>query len=124
MLHDDTTTVSQLKEAIYALCLEKGWGVDGVQNPQQVAMAMTVEMSELLELFQWLNPPDVEKLLNGEDPAYVARIAEEFADVMMYGMQLMRAEDRRFRRNRAQDRGRARPSGEPQKPASVPVIYA
>ena len=60
MLHDDTTTVSQLKEAIYALCLEKGWGVDGVQNPQQVAMAMTVEMSELL-------------------------------DVMMYGMQLMRA---------------------------------
>lgn len=54
-------------------------------------MAMTVEMSELLELFQWLNPPDVEKLLNGEDPAYVARIAEEFADVMMYGMQLMRA---------------------------------
>lgn len=91
MLHDDTTTVSQLKEAIYALCLEKGWGVDGVQNPQQVAMAMTVEMSELLELFQWLNPPDVEKLLNSEDPAYVARIAEEFADVMMYGMQLMRA---------------------------------
>ena len=91
MLHDDATTVSQLKEAIYALCLEKGWGVDGVQNPQQVAMAMTVEMSELLELFQWLNPPDVEKLLNGEDPAYVARIAEEFADVMMYGMQLMRA---------------------------------
>ena len=48
MLHDDTTTISQLKEAIYALCLEKGWGVDGVQNPQQVAMAMTVEMSELL----------------------------------------------------------------------------
>ena len=95
MLHDDTTTVSQLKEAIYALCLEKGWGVDGVQNPQQVAMAMTVEMSELLELFQWLNPPDVEKLLNGEDPAYVARIAKEFADVMMYGMQLMRAAVRR-----------------------------
>ena len=90
MLHDDTTTISQLKEAIHALCLEKGWGVDGVQNPQQVAMAMTVEMSELLELFQWLNPPDVEKLLNGEDPAYVARIAEEFADVMMYGLQLTR----------------------------------
>ena len=82
MLHDDTTTVSQLKEAIYALCLEKGWGVDGVQNPQQVAMAMTVEMSELLEHFQWLSPEGVRRLMDGEDPQ---------RDVMMYGMQLMRA---------------------------------
>ena len=91
MKSDTNTCLAELKEAVHQLCLRKGWGVDGVQNPQQVAMAMTVEMSELLELFQWLNPPDVEKLLNGEDPAYVARIAEEFADVMMYGMQLMRA---------------------------------
>ena len=90
MLHDDTTTVSQLKEAIYALCLEKGWGVDGVQNPQQVAMAMTVEMSELLEHFQWMNEADVRALVNGENPDDVAAIAEEFADVMMYGLQLAR----------------------------------
>ena len=90
MLHDDTTTVSQLKEAIYALCLEKGWGVDGVQNPQQVAMAMTVEMSELLEHFQWMNAEDVRVLVNGENPDEVAAIAEEFADVMMYGLQLAR----------------------------------
>ena len=90
MLHDDTTTVSQLKEAIYALCLEKGWGVDGVQNPQQVAMAMTVEMSELLEHFQWLSPDDVQKLMRGEDPERCAMIAEEFADVMMYGLQFAR----------------------------------
>ena len=90
MLHDDTTTVSQLKEAIYALCLEKGWGVDGVQNPQQVAMAMTVEMSELLEHFQWMNEADVRALVNGENPDEVAAIAEEFADVMMYGLQLAR----------------------------------
>ena len=90
MLHDDTTTVSQLKEAIYALCLEKGWGVDGVQNPQQVAMAMTVEMSELLEHFQWMNAEDVRALVDGESPDEVAAIAEEFADVMMYGLQLAR----------------------------------
>ena len=90
MLHDDTTTVSQLKEAIYALCLEKGWGVDGVQNPQQVAMAMTVEMSELLERFQWLNPEDVQALMRGEDPERLDAIAEEYADIMMYGLQLTR----------------------------------
>jgi NTP pyrophosphatase (non-canonical NTP hydrolase) len=51
---------------------------------------MTVEMSELLEHFQWLNPDDVKALMAGEDPARVALIAEEFADVMMYGLQLAR----------------------------------
>ena len=88
---DDKTTVRELKDAVHEMCLHKGWGGEtGVQNPQHVAMAMTVEMSELLEHFQWLDAPDVEKLLNGEDPERVQLIAEEYADVMMYGLQLMR----------------------------------
>lgn len=90
MMNDSNTTINQLKEAVHALCIRKGWGVEGVQNPQHVAMAMTVEMSELLEHFQWLNPDDVQRLMNGGDPERVAMIAEEFADVMMYGMQLAR----------------------------------
>ena len=90
-MNDGNTTIAQLKEAVHQLCLRKGWGVEGVQNPQHVAMAMTVEMSELLEHFQWLNPPEVRALMEGRDPERVALIAEEFADVMMYGLQLMRA---------------------------------
>ena len=89
-MNDRDTTIAELKQAVHELCLRKGWGVEGVQNPQHVAMAMTVEMSELLEHFQWLNPPEVEALMNGRDPARVAMIAEEFADVMMYGLQLAR----------------------------------
>lgn len=89
-MNDRDTTIAELKQAVHELCLRKGWGVEGVQNPQHVAMAMTVEMSELLEHFQWLNPPEVEALMNGGDPARVAMIAEEFADVMMYGLQLAR----------------------------------
>ena len=90
-MNDSNTTLNQLKEQVHQLCLRKGWGVNGVQNPQQVAMAMTVEMSELLEHFQWLNPEDVTALLEGRDEARKAMIAEEYADVMMYGLQLMRA---------------------------------
>ena len=89
-MNDSNTNINQLKEAVHALCIRKGWGVEGVQNPQHVAMAMTVEMSELLEHFQWLNPEDVQRLTEGKDPERVALIAEEFADVMMYGMQLAR----------------------------------
>ena len=89
-MNDSNTSIAQLKEAVHQLCLRKGWGVEGVQNPQHVAMAMTVEMSELLEHFQWLDPPDVDALVAGEDPERTALIAEEFADVMMYGLQLAR----------------------------------
>jgi len=90
MKSDNNTSLSELKQQVHELCLRKGWGVEGVQNPQQVAMAMTVEMSELLEHFQWLNPEDVQKLMQGKDPDRCAMIAEEFADVMMYGLQLAR----------------------------------
>lgn len=89
-MNDGNASLNELKERVHALCLRKGWGVDGVQNPQQVAMAMTVEMSELLEHFQWMNAEDVCALVNGENPDEVAAIAEEFADVMMYGLQLAR----------------------------------
>lgn len=89
-MNDSNTTINALKEAVHALCIRKGWGIEGVQNPQHIAMAMTVEMSELLEHFQWLNPEDVQRLMDGGDPDRVAMIAEEFADVMMYGMQLAR----------------------------------
>ena len=90
MMNDSNTSIDQLKEAVHALCIRKGWGDNGVQNPQHVAMAMTVEMSELLEHFQWLNPEDVRRLMNGGDPERCALIAEEFADIMMYGLQLAR----------------------------------
>ena len=89
-MNDRDTTISTLKEQVHQLCLRKGWGVEGVQNPQHVAMAMTVEMSELLEHFQWLDHEDVVDLMEGRDPERVALIAEEFADVMMYGLQLAR----------------------------------
>ena len=90
MRNDGNTCLDSLKQEVLQLCLRKGWGVDGVQDVQHVAMAMTVEMSELLEHFQWLNREDVVRLMEGGDPERLALIAEEFADVMMYGLQLAR----------------------------------
>lgn len=89
-MNDTNATILELKEAVHALCIRKGWGNEGVQNPQHVAMAMTVEMSELLEHFQWLDREDVQRLMEGQDPERCSQIAEEFADVMMYGLQLAR----------------------------------
>ena len=40
-------------------------------------MAMTIEMSELLEHFQWLDPDGVQALLEGKDEKRKQKIAEE-----------------------------------------------
>ena len=87
-MRDEDTTVLALKEATRDMCREKGWGDNGEQNPQNVAMAMTVEMAELLEHFQWLRPEEVRALWEGRDSERKMKIAEEFADVMLYGLQL------------------------------------
>ena len=88
-MNDKNTTIAQLSDAVRRLCVDKGWGRNGEQNPQHVAMAMSVEMAELLEHFQWLEAGEVEALWAGRDPERAEKIAEEFADVMMYGLQLM-----------------------------------
>lgn len=90
MRDDRNTNLNELKECVHQLCLRKGWGVNGIQDVQHVAMAMTVEMSELLEHFQWLDHDDVVRLMQGNDPERQIMIAEEFADVMIYGLQLAR----------------------------------
>jgi len=46
-------------------------------------------MGEMLEHFQWLEREQVEAMMNGEDSERVALIAEEFADIMIYGLQIM-----------------------------------
>lgn len=65
---DRDTTVYELKSRVMQLCRDKGWGDNGIQNPQHMAMAMTVEMAEMLEHFQWLEEKDVQALMRGEDP--------------------------------------------------------
>ena len=37
---DRDTTVYELKSRVMQLCRDKGWGDNGIQNPQHMAMAM------------------------------------------------------------------------------------
>lgn len=88
-MNDQNTTVAQLSCAIRQLVMDKNWGVNGEQNPLHIAMAMSVEMAELLEHFQWKTPEEVEALWHGDNPELADRIAQECADVFNYGLQLM-----------------------------------
>jgi len=63
---------------------DRDWG--RYHNPKDLAIALSVEASELLERFLWRSPPASGLAL--EDPEGVA---DELADVLIYGLHLANA---------------------------------
>ncbi|UXY14168.1 nucleotide pyrophosphohydrolase [Chitiniphilus purpureus] len=55
-------------------------------TPKNLVMAMSVEMAELLEHFQWLTPQQAEQL--GRDPVRREPVEDEMADVLIYMLRL------------------------------------
>ena len=53
-------------------------------SPKNLACALSVEVSELLEHFQWLTEEQSRNL----GPEAQAKVAEELADVLLYAFQL------------------------------------
>lgn len=54
-------------------------------TPKNLATALSVEASELVEIFQWLTPQESEKVM--EEPESAHRVADEVADVLAYLLQ-------------------------------------
>jgi len=53
---------------------------DQFHSPKNLAMALSVEVAELVEHFQWLTQAQSNNL----DPVKLAEVKEEIADVMIY----------------------------------------
>lgn len=86
-INDSNFTVGLLKKEVIAMCVRKGWGDNGIQHPQHVAMAMMVELMELMEHF--VGVPESRLDERFADPSELAETAEEAADVLMYALQIM-----------------------------------
>lgn len=55
-------------------------------TPKNLAAALSVEASELLEIFQWLTPEESARVM--ADPGTAHRVRDEIADVLAYLLQL------------------------------------
>ncbi|GGP24948.1 nucleotide pyrophosphohydrolase [Silvimonas amylolytica] len=55
-------------------------------TPKNLVMAMSVEMAELVEHFQWLTPEESQALAHDEIKRDL--VEQEMADVMLYMLQL------------------------------------
>ena len=75
----------ELKEHLRVFVAERDW--DQFHSPKNLAMALSVEAAELVELFQWLTEAESAAL----DAERRQRAADELADVLVY---LVRIADR------------------------------
>ena len=71
-----------LTERVKAFAAERRWA--RFHSPKNLAMALSVEASELVELFQW----KTEEASDALDEDTKARVAEEIADVQIYLLQI------------------------------------
>jgi len=77
---DTNTTIGQVKEWVKAFCDERGW--DPYHSPKDLAIGLSTEASELLELFRFVFEKDMPAMM--DDPAARAKMADELADSLYF----------------------------------------
>jgi NTP pyrophosphatase (non-canonical NTP hydrolase) len=76
---DNDTKISELKEQVKEFNSARKW--EQYHTPKEVAVSISIEAAELLELFQWkaLSRSDIKR-----DQERLIGIQEEVADIMIY----------------------------------------
>jgi dCTP diphosphatase len=70
--------LNDLRSAIGAFINERDW--EQFHSPKNLAMALSVEVAEIVEHFQWLTEEQSKNL----PPEKLAKVREEIGDVMIY----------------------------------------
>jgi dCTP diphosphatase len=79
---DAVDTLTQLRALTRAFAAERDW--QQFHTPKNLAMALSVEVAELVEHFQWLHTGELDEL----DERKREGIRHEMADVLLYLVQL------------------------------------
>lgn len=73
----------ETQAAIRRFSDERDW--TQFHTPKNLVMALSVEVSELLEIFQWLTPEESQHVMRGAEAEHVR---EEVADTAIYLLRL------------------------------------
>ncbi|MEU5362391.1 nucleotide pyrophosphohydrolase [Streptomyces sp. NPDC005925] len=76
--------LTQLQARLVRFAAQRNW--QPYHTPKNLAAALSVEASELLEIFQWLTPEQSARVMTDPDTAH--RVTDEVADVLAYLLQL------------------------------------
>lgn len=72
-------TLEDLRGRLRQFASDRDW--DQFHTPKNLAMALSVEASELVEIFQWLTPDESATVMSGDEADHVR---EELADILIY----------------------------------------
>jgi dCTP diphosphatase len=76
------TDLESLRAQLREFALARDW--DQFHSPKNLAMALSAEAGELLEVFQWLTEEQSRRL----EPSFKAAASDEIADVLLYLVRL------------------------------------
>jgi NTP pyrophosphatase (non-canonical NTP hydrolase) len=79
----DRHDLAELQQRLVDFAAARRW--EPFHTPKNLAAALSVEASELLEIFQWLTPEQSVAVMDGDDAA--DRVRDEAADVLAYLLQ-------------------------------------
>ncbi|GHJ40734.1 nucleotide pyrophosphohydrolase [Streptomyces sp. TS71-3] len=76
--------VASLQRRLADFAAARRW--EPYHTPKNLVSALSVEASELVEIFQWLTPEESARVM--DDPGTAHRVRDEVADVLAYLLQL------------------------------------
>lgn len=80
-----TLDLEKLKYEIEKFSTERDW--DQFHSIKNLSMALSVESSELLEIFQWMTEVQSNDIKN--DPKAFAKLQDEVADIFVYLLRIV-----------------------------------
>src|SRR5436190_19506388 len=81
---DTNTTLAELRDIVRRFVDERDW--KQFHSPKNLSMSLAIEAAELMEHFQWIDIAESRRTV--DDPAKLAAIGEELADVFSYTLAL------------------------------------
>jgi NTP pyrophosphatase (non-canonical NTP hydrolase) len=76
--------VEKINTVVSNFIIERDW--DQFHSIKNLSMALSVEVSELVEIFQWLKESDSNEVPN--NPKLKKKVEEEIADIFIYLMRV------------------------------------
>lgn len=90
MASDSATTIQELKHLLRTFRDEREW--QKFHDPKNLAEAVCIEASELLELFLWKSPSVIKRSLKS-NAQFRKAVEEELADVLCFSLSFANVAD-------------------------------
>lgn len=88
-MRDDSTTIKELKDKVQKFCEERDW--DKFHNPKDLAIGVSTEASELLDIFRFKRDADIKEIMS--DSSKRQKVGDEIADVLYFLLRFAQMND-------------------------------